>query len=99
MRLFEGAHALSEMRHLPEGHYEIEHAQTRHSSAHPPGSEDVAYGGHVGLLRRIDEEEVVAPVAYHFERTHPRQQRKYRAHLKTESDVEDDCKPCRHKGP
>ena len=78
------------MHDLPEGDPQVEQAQTRHRAAHPAGRDGVLYALQSGLLRRVEEKVVVAPIAQ-SERVNPRQQREHNADFEAQDDVEDDC--------
>ena len=80
------------MRDLPESDTEIEQPEPRHSAAHPAGSDGSLKTHESGLVRRVDEEIVIRPVAQP-ERMNPRQEREHDAHFKAQDDVKNNAQP------
>ena len=85
--VLQGAHGLPEMRNLPEGYQEIEHAKTCDRAAHPAGRDCVLQAAQAGLVGGIDKEKIVRPVAQP-ERVKPWQEGEHNAHFQTQDDVE-----------
>jgi len=74
---------------LPEGQSEIDEAEAGDCAAHPTGSDRLLQTLQPRLLRGVDEEEVIAPIAQP-ERMHPGQKRQHDARFEAQNDVKDD---------
>ena len=91
------------MRYLPEGYEKIEHAYAADSAAHPARSDKRLQALQAGLLRRVEQEIVVAPVAQPERRQerqnmNPRQEGQHDADFQAQDNVEDNRQSCRHTG-
>ena len=89
----ERADGLTKMRDLPEGDPQIKQPQPRHRAAHPAGCDRLLQALQSGLLRRVEQKIVVAPIAQP-EGMQPRQQREHNANFEAQDNVEDDCELC-----
>lgn len=78
------------MGDLPEGDPQIEQSEPRHSAAHPARRDGMLQALQSGLLRRIKQKIVVAPIAQP-EGMQPRQQCEHNADFEAQDNVEDDC--------
>ena len=86
------------MGHLPEGYAQIEQPEPCDSAAHPTGRDRPLHAEEARLVRRIDQEVVVAPVAQpergqEREDVNPRQEREHEPYFEAQDNVEDNAQP------
>lgn len=89
------------MCQLPEGYEEIQKPQTAHGPAHPARSYHRSQALQAYLLRGVEQEEIVAPIAKAERRqkrqdVYPRQEGQHNAYFQTQDDVEDNCQSRGH---
>lgn len=89
------------MRYFPEGNHQIENADAAHSAAHPARGYDRAQSLQAGLLRGVEQEIVIAPIAQTERRQerqnmNPRQEGQHDADFQAQDNVENDRQSCRH---
>lgn len=91
------------MRYLPAGYHQIQNPYAAHSAAHPSRCDDRAQALQAGLLRSVEQEIVVAPIAQSQRRQerhdmNPRQKGQHDADLNAQDNIEDDSQSGRHIG-
>lgn len=90
MILLQRAHGLAEMGHLPEGYAEVEHAESGHGPTDPAGVDRHLQALRAGLVRRVNQKEIIAPIAQAERVRPPRQERQHEADFEAQDNVEDD---------
>jgi hypothetical protein len=91
------------MGYLPEGYDQIQNAYAADSAAHPARRYHWTQALQAHLLRSVEQEKVVAPIAQPKRRqkrqdVNPRQEGQHEADFQAQDNVEDDSQSCRHIG-
>lgn len=81
-----------EVEDLPEGHAQIDQAETGYGAAHPAGSYYALQAVESGFPGRIEQKIIIAPVAQAEEALRdPGQQCEHNAYFQAKNDVENDA--------
>lgn len=89
------------MGYLPEGYEQIQNAYAAHGTAHPARRDHRAQALQAHLLRSVEQEKVVAPIAQPERRqirqdVYPRQEGQHDADFQAKDNIEDDRYSGRH---